>query len=56
MEIARAIEYAHINKENLEKWGKIGRKIIKEKYTWEKVARDLESYLLLIDDKVALGC
>jgi len=52
IEIAKAIEYAYINKESLEEWGKIGRKIIKEKYTWEKVAVDLENYLLSINKKV----
>lgn len=49
MEIARTIEYAYLNGENLGEWGKIGRKIVEEDYTWEKVARDLENYLLLID-------
>ena len=48
-EIAKAIEYAYDNKENLEEWGKIGRKIIKEEYTWQKVAIDLENYLLSIE-------
>jgi glycosyltransferase involved in cell wall biosynthesis len=51
MEIAKAIEYCYFNKENLEKWGKVGRKIVTEEYTWKKVARDLENYLLSIDDK-----
>jgi glycosyltransferase involved in cell wall biosynthesis len=55
VKIAEAIEYVYLNKKNLEEWGKIGREIIKEKYTWEKVARDLENYLLLIDEKVTLG-
>ena len=49
MDIAKTIEYADTNKGNLEKWGKIGRKIIKEEYTWEKVARDLENYLSSIN-------
>jgi len=48
-EIAKAIECAYSNRENLEEWGKGGREIIKEKYTWKKVARDLENYLLSID-------
>jgi glycosyltransferase involved in cell wall biosynthesis len=48
--IAGAIEYAYLNKGNLEEWGKMGRKIVKEKYTWEKVAMDLENYLLSIDE------
>ena len=47
-EIAKAIEHAYINQENLKEWGKIGRKIIQDKYTWEKVAEDLENYLLSI--------
>jgi len=50
MEIAKAIEYAYLNKENLEEWGKNGREIVKEKFTWKKVARDLENYLLSIDE------
>src|SRR4030067_289454 len=47
IEIAKAIEYAYLNKENLQELGKIGRAIIKEKFTWAKVAGDLENYLLL---------
>jgi glycosyltransferase involved in cell wall biosynthesis len=50
MEIAEAIEYSYLNKKNLEKWGKIGREIVEKKYTWEKVAKDLEHYLLSIDE------
>jgi glycosyltransferase involved in cell wall biosynthesis len=53
MEIAKAIEYAYHNKETLDEWGKTGQKIIKDKYTWEKVAKDLEKYLLSIDNKSA---
>jgi glycosyltransferase involved in cell wall biosynthesis len=48
-EIAKAIEYAYINKEDLDEWGKTGWKIVKEKYTWAKVAKDLENYLQSID-------
>jgi glycosyltransferase involved in cell wall biosynthesis len=50
MKIAEAMEYAYFNKGNLEEWGKMGRKIVKEKYTWEKIAMDLENYLLSIDE------
>jgi len=50
--IAKSITYAYNNKEKLGKWGEIGRTIIKQEYTWEKVARDLENYLLSIDEKV----
>jgi glycosyltransferase involved in cell wall biosynthesis len=52
MEIVKAIENAYLNKENLEEWGKIGRQIIVEKFTWAKVARDLENYLLSIEVRV----
>jgi len=45
-EIAEAITYAYCNRESLRKWGKIGRAIIENKYTWEKVAKELHDYLL----------
>ena len=45
MEIARAIEFAYLNNESLEYWGKIGRELVEQKYTWEKVVKDLEKYL-----------
>lgn len=45
-EIAQAITYAYRNRENLEQLGKAGRVIIKSKYTWEKVAKELRDYLL----------
>lgn len=48
IEIAKSIEYAYHNKEKLKEWGKFGRRIINEKYTWEKVAKDLENYFLSI--------
>jgi len=54
-EIAKSIMYAYRNREKLEEWGAAGRTIIDEKYSWEKVAKDLESYLLSLDDRVALG-
>jgi glycosyltransferase involved in cell wall biosynthesis len=50
MEIAKAIEYVYLNKDTLEERGKIGREIVKREYTWEKVAGDLENYLLSIDE------
>lgn len=49
-EIAKAIEYAYLNKSHLDEWGKAGRKIVKQDYTWEKVAGDLEGYLKNLDD------
>jgi len=50
-EIAESIIFAYNNQDNLEKWGKIGRKIIEDKYTWEKVSGDLEKHLILISQK-----
>jgi glycosyltransferase involved in cell wall biosynthesis len=50
MEIVKAMKYVYCNKQNLEEWGKIGREIVKKEYTWDKVARDLENYLLSIDN------
>ena len=50
MEIAKAIEYVYLNKDSLKERGKIGREIVKREYTWEKVAADLENYLLSIDE------
>jgi glycosyltransferase involved in cell wall biosynthesis len=43
-EIAKSVEYAYINKTNLGSWGKIGRKIVEENYTWDKVAEEVENY------------
>ncbi len=48
-EIARAIDYARLNEKNLEKWGRIGREIVKRNFDWEIVAINLEKYLLSID-------
>lgn len=45
-EISNAMVYACSSRDNLDEWGDIGRKIIEENYTWEKVAKNLESYLL----------
>lgn len=48
-EIAKAILYIHGNRQKLKEWGVFGRKIVEEKYTWEKVARDFEDYLLSLN-------
>jgi glycosyltransferase involved in cell wall biosynthesis len=48
VEIAKAIEYVYLNRDSLKERGKIGREIVKREYTWEKVARSLENYLLSI--------
>jgi len=47
-EIAKSIEYAYDNRANLGYWGNVGREIIEREYTWEKVAKDLENYLMSI--------
>ena len=48
IEIAKSIEYAMQNKYRLREWGEIGRVIIQNGYTWQKVANDLSDYLLSI--------
>jgi glycosyltransferase involved in cell wall biosynthesis len=45
-EIAEAIAFAYSNRETLKEWGASGRLIVEEKYTWEKIAKDFESFLL----------
>lgn len=45
-QIAKAIICAHDNRERLKEWGSHGRTIINEKYSWRRVAEDLENYLL----------
>lgn len=56
IEIAEAIEYAYRNKEKLKEWGSTGRKLIEENYTWEKVAKDLQNYLISVDKKSSVYC
>ena len=50
-EIAKAIIKAYNNKARLKEWGSYGRDIIEKKYSWEKVAKDLENYLLIANKK-----
>lgn len=45
-EIATAIVYAYNNKKMLRKWGAYGRMIVENRYSWDKMAEDLEAYLL----------
>ena len=47
-EIARSLIYVLDNSDKLSEWGKSGRKIIYDKYTWKKVAEDLSNYLFSI--------
>jgi len=44
-EIAKAIMYAYEHKMYLDRIGADGRKIVKEKYVWEKVAKNFDDYL-----------
>jgi glycosyltransferase involved in cell wall biosynthesis len=48
-DIAESIIYCYENKAKLSSWGNIGRAIIEEEFTWERVAENLEDYLLSID-------
>jgi len=45
-EIAQAIAYAYRNRESLGKLKNLGRAIVEDKYTWEKVGKELLDYLL----------
>jgi glycosyltransferase involved in cell wall biosynthesis len=45
-EIAQAISYAYRNRDRLGSWGNVGRAIVENTYTWEKVAKELLNYLL----------
>lgn len=49
--IADAIKFAYENKNKLGEWGKTGRNIVTESYTWEKIAQNLENYLISIEKK-----
>jgi glycosyltransferase involved in cell wall biosynthesis len=53
--IAETIEFAYKNREKLDQWGKSGRKVILKDYTIEKIARDLETYILSLDTSVIRG-
>ena len=48
VKIAESIEFVYRNKKKLKEWGKIGREIVKREYTWQKVAKDLENFMLSI--------
>jgi glycosyltransferase involved in cell wall biosynthesis len=50
-EIAKSIEYAYNNRDKLSSWGNAGREIILREYTWEKVAKDLENYLVSLNEE-----
>jgi glycosyltransferase involved in cell wall biosynthesis len=50
-EIANTVLETFKNKEKLFDWGRTGKKIITENYTWEKVASNLNNYLVKIQKK-----
>jgi glycosyltransferase involved in cell wall biosynthesis len=52
-EIAKAMVFAYVNRERLEEWGKIGRKIVVQDHNWDKAAKDLETYLLRVESRLA---
>jgi len=45
VEIAKTIDLAYNNRNKLGEWGKIGRNIVEAKYTWDKIAKDVEESL-----------
>jgi glycosyltransferase involved in cell wall biosynthesis len=47
-QIIKLLEFAQFSRAQLNDWGKSGRKIVLREYTWRKVAKDLQSYLLSI--------
>ena len=44
-EIAKSIEYAYTNKESITLWGKYGKNIIRQDYSWDSIAKKLDGYL-----------
>jgi glycosyltransferase involved in cell wall biosynthesis len=44
--IAHVIEFSLQHRDELERWGKEGRTIILNRYSWSKVAIDFETYLV----------
>jgi glycosyltransferase involved in cell wall biosynthesis len=49
--IARSIAFAYDNKEKLKEWGDSGRTIVESKYSWERIAANLDHYLRCIENK-----
>lgn len=50
-DIAEAITYASNNSDEIRKYGEYGRTFINERYSWEKVAKDLDDYLISLEDR-----
>lgn len=52
-DIASCIKFAYENKESLPKWGKSGKQLVTEKYTWDQVAETFQNYLFSLKNKRA---
>lgn len=50
-EIAEAILLAYERRDQLDELGKTGRKIVVERYTWDKVSGDLDNYLEEVEER-----
>jgi glycosyltransferase involved in cell wall biosynthesis len=44
--IANGIKFAYENRENIEKWGALGRIIVGRKYDWKKISKNFGDYIL----------
>ena len=47
--IAASVDYAYNNRKKLRAWGESGRRIVENKYNWEKAAVAFEDYLLALE-------
>lgn len=45
-DISDAIIYAYRSRDSLKEWGKYGRNIVEQRYSWTKVAQEFEAFLL----------
>ena len=48
-EIAREIELAYLDRENLNDRGRVGRRLVEERYSWKRVVGDLEKLIVSFD-------
>jgi glycosyltransferase involved in cell wall biosynthesis len=53
--IAESIAFAIDNTEKLEEWGAKGRAIVENKYIWQRIAENLDDYLLRLENKSMPG-
>ena len=45
-DIAKGILFAYSHRRELEQWGSLGKSIVKQKFSWEKVAESFDEYLM----------